>query len=176
MFLLFSDAIIDKLYKKYDKSDAEFNKIALLVLAVTIHNIPEGMAVGAVYSGLLLGDTSITVLGALALAIGISIQNFPEGAIISMPLKATGMKKSKAFSIGVLSGVLEPMGGFLTILCASLIVSLLPFFLSFAAGAMIYVVVNNLIPEISTGENPKLGVIFFSLGFTVMMALDVALG
>lgn len=148
----------------------------MMVLAVTLHNIPEGMAVGVVYAGYLAGNAKITVAAAMALSIGIAIQNFPEGAIISMPLRAEGMKVSKAFAGGVLSGIVEPAGAMLTILAAGYIVPALPYLLSFAAGAMIYVVVEELIPEMSQGEHSDLGTIFFAVGFTVMMSLDVALG
>ena len=147
-----------------------------MVLAVTLHNIPEGMAVGVVYAGYLAGNAKITVAAAMALSIGIAIQNFPEGAIISMPLRAEGMKVSKAFAGGVLSGIVEPVGAMLTIFAAGYIVPALPYLLSFAAGAMIYVVVEELIPEMSQGEHSDLGTIFFAVGFTVMMSLDVALG
>ena len=140
------------------------------------HNIPEGMAVGVVYAGYLAGNAKITVAAAMALSIGIAIQNFPEGAIISMPLRAEGMKVSKAFAGGVLSGIVEPVGAMLTILAAGYIVPALPYLLSFAAGAMIYVVVEELIPEMSQWEHSDLGTIFFAVGFTVMMSLDVALG
>ena len=148
----------------------------MMVLTVTLHNIPEGMAVGVVYAGYLAGNAKITVAAAMALSIGIAIQNFPEGAIISMPLRAEGMKVSKAFAGGVLSGIVEPVGAMLTILAAGYIVPALPYLLSFAAGAMIYVVVEELIPEMSQGEHSDLGTIFFAVGFTVMMSLDVALG
>ena len=149
---------------------------SMLVLAVTLHNIPEGMAVGVVYAGWLSGETSITALGALALSVGIAIQNFPEGAIISLPLKAEGMKKGKAFVYGVLSGAVEHIGAFLTILAAGLIIPALPYLLSFAAGAMMYVVVEELIPEMSQGQHSNVGTVFFAVGFSVMMVLDVALG
>ena len=148
----------------------------LLVLAVTLHNIPEGMAVGVVYAGWMSGETSITALGALALSVGIAIQNFPEGAIISLPLKAEGMKKGKAFIYGVLSGVVEPIGAFLTILAAGLIIPVLPYLLSFAAGAMMYVVVEELIPEMSEEPHSNIGTVLFAFGFTLMLALDVVLG
>ena len=148
----------------------------MMVLAVTLHNIPEGMAVGVVYAGYLAGNAKIPVAAAMALSIGIAIQNFPEGAIISMPLRAEGMKVSKAFAGGVLSGIVEPVGAMLTILAAGYIVPALPYLLSFAAGAMIYVIVEELIPEMSQGEHSDLGTIFFAVGFTVMMSLDVALG
>ena len=148
----------------------------MLVLAVTLHNIPEGMAVGVVYAGVLSGQTTITSLGALALSVGIAIQNFPEGAIISLPLKAEGTGKGKAFVYGVLSGVVEPIGAFLTILAAGFIIPALPYLLSFAAGAMMYVVVEELIPEMSEEPHSNIGTVLFALGFTLMMALDVVLG
>ena len=148
----------------------------MMILAVTLHNIPEGMAVGVIYAGYLAGESQITMMGALALSLGIAIQNFPEGAIISMPLRAEGMNKSRAFLGGVLSGAVEPLGALLTILAAGLVVPALPYLLSFAAGAMIYVVVEELIPEMSQGEHSDVGALTFALGFTLMMALDVALG
>ena len=144
--------------------------------AVTLHNIPEGMAVGVVYAGLLSGEGQITMMAALALSLGIAIQNFPEGAIISMPLRSEGMGKAKAFAGGVLSGVVEPVGALLTILAAGLVVPALPYLLSFAAGAMLYLVVEELISEMSQGEHSNVGTLAFALGFTLMMALDVALG
>ena len=146
------------------------------VLAVTLHNIPEGMAVGVVYAGYLAGTAQITAAGALALSLGIAIQNFPEGAIISMPLRAEGMKKGRAFWGGVLSGIVEPIGAVLTILTAGIVVPALPYLLSFAAGAMLYVVVEELIPEMSQGQHSNVGTVFFAVGFSVMMVLDVALG
>ena len=148
----------------------------MMILAVTLHNIPEGMAVGVVYAGYLSGDTQITAAGALALSLGIAIQNFPEGAIISMPLRAEGMHKGRAFRNGLLSGVVEPIGAVLTILAAQLIIPALPYLLSFAAGAMLYVVVEELIPEMSQGRHSNTGTIWFAVGFSVMMMLDVALG
>ena len=148
----------------------------MMVLAVTLHNIPEGMAVGVVYAGYLSGSAQITAAGAMALSLGIAIQNFPEGAIISMPLRAEGLKKSRAFAGGVLSGAVEPVGALLTILAAERIVPAMPYFLSFAAGAMLYVVVEELIPEMSQGKHSNIGTVFFALGFSVMMMLDVALG
>jgi ZIP family zinc transporter len=155
---------------------AKLKKTTMMVLAVTLHNIPEGMAVGVVYAGFISGNTNITAGGALALALGIAIQNFPEGAIISMPLHAAGKSKLRAFGDGVLSGAVEPVFGALTIAAASVIVPVMPYLLSFAAGAMIYVVVEELIPEMSEGEHSNIGVILFSVGFTLMMILDVALG
>ena len=147
-----------------------------LVLAVTIHNLPEGMAVGVVYAGLMRGGAGITAAGAMALALGIAIQNFPEGAIISMPLRAEGEGTWKAFLNGVLSGAVEPVGALLTIWFSSLVVPALPYILAFAAGAMVYVVVEELIPETQAGDHSNLGTVMFALGFTVMMALDCALG
>ena len=179
LFLLMLDHVIPHLHVNAAEAEGpktKLQKTTMLVLAVTLHNIPEGMAVGVVYAGYMSGHTDITLAGALALSIGIAIQNFPEGAIISMPLKSEGMSKGKSFLYGVLSGIVEPAGGILTILAAGLIVPALPYFLSFAAGAMIYVVVEELIPEMSEGKHSDIGTIFFSLGFVVMMVLDVTLG
>ena len=148
----------------------------MMVLAVTLHNIPEGMAVGAVFAGCLSGSSEISMAEALALSIGIAIQNFPEGAIISMPLKADGMKKRKAFVCGVLSGVVEPVAAIFTVLASGFIVPILPYLLSFAAGAMIYVVVEELIPESQAGEHSNISTIGVAAGFVIMMILDVALG
>ena len=178
LFLLLLDRVIPHLHMFAEKAEGPRTRLArtsMMVLAVTLHNIPEGMAVGVVYAGLLSGSAEITG-GALALALGIAIQNFPEGAIISMPLRAEGKSRGKAFADGVLSGAVEPVGAVLTILAASLIVPAMPYLLSFAAGAMIYVVVEELIPEMSSGVHSNIGVLMFSLGFTLMMALDVALG
>ena len=155
---------------------SKLNRTTMMVLAVTLHNIPEGMAVGVMYAGFLAGNTQITAASALALSIGIAIQNFPEGAIISMPLKAEGVSKGKAFLGGVLSGVVEPIGAVLTILISQRIIPLLPYLLSFAAGAMLYVVVEELIPEMSQGKHSNIGAVFFAVGFSLMMVLDVALG
>ena len=179
LFLLLLDSVIPHLHMNAEKAEGPRTRLArtsMMVLAVTLHNIPEGMAVGVVYAGMISGSAEITAGGALALALGIAIQNFPEGAIISMPLRAEGKSKGKAFLDGVLSGAVEPIGAVLTILAASLIVPAMPYLLSFAAGAMIYVVVEELIPEMSSGEHSNIGVLMFSLGFTLMMALDVALG
>ena len=148
----------------------------MMVLAVTLHNIPEGMAVGVMYAGYLSGSTQITAAGALVLSVGIAIQNFPEGAIISTPLRAEGVGKGRAFLSGVLSGVVEPIGAVITLFAARLIVPTLPYLLSFAAGAMLYVVVEELIPEMSQGEHSNIGTVFFAVGFSIMMVLDVALG
>lgn len=179
LFLLLLDYIIPHLHMDSEKPEgikANIQKSTMLVLAVVLHNIPEGMAVGVVYAGWKSGSSGITIAGALALSIGIAIQNFPEGAIISMPLRAEGMKKGKAFLYGLLSGVVEPLGAALTIVAASAVVPVLPYLLSFAAGAMVYVVVEELIPEMSEGEHSNVGTILFTVGFTVMMTLDVALG
>lgn len=177
LFLLLLDHIIPflKRFSTDNKKNASV-RVPMMVLAVTLHNIPEGMAVGAVYAGFLTGDGSVTLGGALALALGIAIQNLPEGAIISMPLHAQGKSKTKSFFDGVLSGAVEPIFGALTILCAGCIIPMMPYLLSFAAGAMIYVVVQELIPEMTQGEQSHIGVIFFAVGFTLMMAMDVALG
>ena len=179
LLLLALDHIIPHLHANSGQPEgpkSQLRRTTMMVLAVTLHNIPEGMAVGVVYAGYLAGDGQITAAGALALSLGIAIQNFPEGAIISMPLRAEGMKKSRAFAGGVLSGAVEPIGAVLTILAAGLIVPALPYLLSFAAGAMLYVVVEELIPEMSQGRHSNIGTVFFALGFSVMMLLDVALG
>ena len=147
-----------------------------LILAVTLHNIPEGMAVGVVYAGWVAGDTGVSRAAAFALALGIALQNFPEGAIVSMPLRAAGMPKGKTFLYGVLSGIVEPAAALITIAAASAVVSVLPYLLAFAAGAMMYVVVEELIPEMSEGEHSNVGTVAFALGFVLMMVLDVALG
>ena len=177
-FLLALDHIIPHLHNGGSEAEgpkSSFSRSAMMVFAVALHNIPEGMAVGIVFAGLLSGDSHISLAGAVSLSIGIAIQNFPEGAIISMPLKAEGAKKSKALGLGVLSGIVEPLGAFLTILAAPIIMPVLPYLLSFAAGAMIYVVVEDLIPEMSQGKHSNIGTIAFALGFSVMMILDVAL-
>lgn len=179
LFLLLLDTIIPHLHLNSDTAEGpkvKLQRMTMMVLAVTLHNIPEGMAVGVVLAGLASGNALITSGGALALALGIAIQNFPEGAIISMPLCAEGKSKWKAFVYGVLSGAVEPIGAVLTILAAGLIIPAMPYLLSFAAGAMVYVVVEELIPEMSEGEHSNIGVVMFVLGFTLMMALDVALG
>ncbi|MBQ6042707.1 MAG: ZIP family metal transporter [Clostridia bacterium] len=178
-FLLLLDKIIPHMHLNAGRAEgikSKAKKTTMMVLAVTLHNIPEGMAVGVVYAGLLSGSAEITAGGAFALALGIAVQNFPEGAIISMPLKAEGVTKGKAFLYGVLSGAVEPAGALLTLLFAGLFVPAMPYLLSFAAGAMIYVVVEELIPEMSAGEHSNAGVLMFALGFSSMMALDVALG
>ena len=179
LFLLLLDHVIPHLHQNSSEAEGPESQLArttMMVLAVTLHNIPEGMAVGVVYAGYLSGQAQITAAGALALSLGIAIQNFPEGAIISMPLHAEGMGKGRAFADGVLSGVVEPIGAVLTILAAKMIVPALPYLLSFAAGAMLYVVVEELIPEMSQGRHSNIGTICFALGFGLMMVLDVALG
>ena len=177
LFLLLLDTVIPHLHMNSEKAEgARLKKTTMMVLAVTLHNIPEGMAVGVVFAGFISGNTAITAGAALALSIGIAIQNFPEGAIISMPLCAEGASKGKAFLYGVLSGVVEPLGALLTILAAGFIIPAMPYLLSFAAGAMIYVVVEELFPEMTQGEHSNIGILMFSLGFTLMMTLDVALG
>ena len=179
LFLLLLDHIIPHLHQNSTQTEgpkSQLQRTTMMVLAVTLHNIPEGMAVGVVYAGYLSGSAQITAASALALSLGIAIQNFPEGAIISMPLRAEGMSKPKAFLCGTLSGIVEPIGAFLTILAAGIIVPALPYLLSFAAGAMLYVVVEELIPEMSQGEHSNIGTVFFAVGFSVMMVLDVALG
>jgi len=179
LFLLILDSIIPHLHLNTDKPEgikAKIQKTTMMVLAVTLHNIPEGMAVGVVFAGALAHSSGITMAGATALAIGIAIQNFPEGAIISMPLKSEGMSKPKAFLYGTLSGIVEPIGAILTIALTNLVVPVLPYFLSFAAGAMIYVVVEELIPESQTGDHSNIGTIGVAIGFVIMMVLDVALG
>ena len=179
LFLLLLDSVIPHLHMNANQAEGPKSRLArttMMVLAVTLHNIPEGMAVGVVYAGFLSGSAEITAGGALALSLGIAIQNFPEGAIISMPLHAEGKRKGRAFRDGVLSGAVEPIAAVLTILLSSLIVPAMPYLLSFAAGAMMYVVVEELIPEMSEGEHSNIGVLMFAAGFTLMMALDVALG
>ncbi|MBE5875523.1 MAG: ZIP family metal transporter [Lachnospiraceae bacterium] len=179
LFLLALDHLIPHMHMNSEKSEGpnvKLKKSTMLVLAVALHNIPEGMAVGVVYAGLVMGNADITIAGALALSIGIAIQNFPEGAIISMPLRAEGVSKPRAFLYGMLSGIVEPIAAFLTIQLAALVTPILPYMLSFAAGAMIYVVVEELIPEASEGEHSNIGTVLFAVGFSIMMVLDVALG
>ena len=179
LFLLLLDHVIPHLHQHSNRVEgpkSRLQRTTMMVLAVTLHNIPEGMAVGVVYAGYLAGNRNISAMAALALSLGIAIQNFPEGAIISMPLRAEGMKKGKAFWGGVLSGIVEPIGAVLTILAAGVAIPALPYLLSFAAGAMLYVVVEELIPEMSQGKHSNIGTVFFAVGFSVMMMLDVALG
>ena len=179
VFLLILDVIIPHLHISHEKPEgmkSKFKKTTMMVLAVTLHNIPEGMALGVTFAGFLIGNVGMSLAGAMVLAIGIAIQNFPEGAIISMPLKSEGMKKSKAFFYGALSGIVEPIGAVLTILFAQAVVPVLPYLLSFAAGAMIYVVVEELIPESQAGDHTNLATMGVAIGFVLMMILDMALG
>ncbi len=179
IFLLVLDYIIPHLHKNSKVQEgpkSNLKKTTMLMLAVTLHNIPEGLAVGIVFAGLIADNTIITLAGALALSVGIALQNFPEGAIISLPLKAEGFSKNKAFLYGTLSGIVEPIVAALAILLTSFITPILPYFLSFAAGAMIYVVVEELIPDSHTGKHSNLSIIGVTLGFVLMMILDIALG
>ena len=177
-FLLLLDILTPHMHmdQQNEGPKSGFKRTTKLILAVTLHNIPEGMAVGVVYAGLLAGSSGITAAAALTLSLGIAIQNFPEGAIVSMPLLAEGMAKRKTFAMGVLSGAVEPVAALITILAAGLVAPVMPYFLAFAAGAMMYVVVEELIPEMSEGRHSNIGTITFSLGFVLMMILDVALG
>ena len=177
LFLLFLDKHVPHMHldEQCEGPDCDLDNNLMMVLAVALHNLPEGMAVGAIWAGIMSGNSTVSVAAAVALSIGMAIQNFPEGAIISMPLRSSGMKKSKAFAYGFASGVVEPLGALLTIIAAKLIVPILPFTLSFAAGAMIYVVVEELIPEMSEGKHSNIGTVFFAVGFSLMMILDVAL-
>ncbi|MFQ8602098.1 MAG: ZIP family metal transporter [Anaerovoracaceae bacterium] len=179
IFLLLLDSLIPHLHRYSDKPEgmkSGLSKTIMLVLAVTLHNLPEGMAVGISFAGTQYSGTGITFTAALSLAIGIAIQNFPEGAIISMPLRSAGISRAKAFGLGVLSGVVEPVGAVITILLAEQFVGVLPYLLAFAAGAMIYVVVEELIPESQNGEHSNIGTIGAALGFALMMVLDISLG
>ena len=179
VFLLILDMIIPHLHLNSDEPEGPHTKIqktTMMVLAVTLHNIPEGMAVGVTLAAAIADSSSITMAAAIALSVGIAIQNFPEGAIVSMPLKSEGKSKSKAFLLGTLSGIVEPIGALITIALTSLVVPVLPYLLSFAAGAMIYVVIEELIPESQIGKHSNIGTIGFAVGFALMMVLDVALG
>lgn len=179
LFLLFLDHVIPHLHARANETEgpvSNLRRTTMMVLAVTMHNIPEGMAVGVVYAGMALGGAGITASAAAALSWGIAIQNFREGAIVSMPLHEEGESKLKAFALGVLSGVVEPIAAVITLFAAEQVVVIMPILLSFAAGAMMYVVVEELIPEMSAGKHSNVGVLAFALGFTIMMALDVALG
>lgn len=178
-FLLLLDKTIPHLHMNDDTPEgmhSHLRKTTMMVLAVTLHNIPEGMAVGVVFAGMMAENAALTLAGAFALSIGIAIQNFPEGAIISMPLRSAGASRRKSFVYGVLSGIVEPLGALLTIFLSSFMVPILPYLLSFAAGAMIYVVIEELIPEASSGKHSNVATIGFAIGFVVMMILDVALG
>lgn len=177
LFLLVLDSVIPHMHLDKEKPEgvkSKLKKTTMLVLAVTLHNIPEGMAVGVVFAGALTGNTGISLTAAFALAIGIAIQNFPEGAIISMPLKSEGISKTRAFTYGALSGIVEPIAAVITILLANTIIPVLPYLLSFAAGAMIYVVVEELIPESQMGEHSNIGTVGVAIGFVIMMILDIA--
>ena len=179
LFLLLLDHLIPHQHLNTDETEGPKSKASrstMMVLAVVLHNIPEGMAVGVVYAGWVAGEVGVSQAAALALALGIALQNFPEGAIVSMPLRAAGMPKAKTFWYGVLSGVVEPVASLITIAAAGVVTSVLPYMLAFAAGAMFYVVVEELIPEMSEGEHSNVGTIAFALGFVLMMILDVALG
>ena len=179
LFLLLLDHVIPHLHRFSavpEGPHSHLQQTTMMVLAVALHNIPEGMAVGVVYAGWASGDRAISLGAALSLAVGIAIQNFPEGAIVSMPLRAEGKSKTWSFAAGVLSGAVEPAGAILTVIAATHVIPLMPYFLSFAAGAMMYVVVEELIPEMSSGEHSNKGTLFFTFGFLLMMALDVALG
>ncbi|MST68489.1 ZIP family metal transporter [Clostridiales Family XIII bacterium RF-744-FAT-WT-3] len=177
-FLLLIDQLTPHMHMDQQEEGPKsgLKKTTKLILAVTIHNIPEGMAVGVVLAGWIYGTSGVTAAGAMALALGIAIQNFPEGAIVSMPLKSQGMSKGKTFLAGTMSGAVEPVAGLITILAAGLVIPVLPYLLSFAAGAMLYVVVEELIPEMSEGKHSNLATLSFSFGFVIMMILDVALG
>lgn len=179
IFLLILDSVIPHMHLDKEKPEgvkSKLKKTTMIVLAVTLHNIPEGMAVGVTFAGALIGNTGITIAGATALAIGIAIQNFPEGAIISLPLRSEGVSRKKAFAYGALSGIVEPIAAIITIFLTNLVVPILPYLLAFAAGAMIYVVVEELIPESQMGEHSNIGTVGVAIGFVIMMILDVALG
>ncbi len=178
-FLLALDKLIPHLHLGCNEAEGPKCKVkrsTMLVLAVTLHNIPEGLSLGAVFAGMLTQSGGLTLAGALALSVGIAIQNFPEGAIISMPLKSEGSGKGRAFTLGMLSGIVEPISALVTLLLAQYVTPVLPYLLAFSAGAMVYVVVEELIPEASEGEHSNIGTIGFALGFVLMMILDVALG
>ena len=179
VFLLVLDSVVPHMHLESEKPEgikSKLKKTTMMVFAVTLHNIPEGMAVGVTFAGAISQNAGITMAGAFALAVGIAIQNFPEGAIISMPLKSEGVSKPRAFLYGTLSGIVEPIGAVITILLTNAVVPILPYLLSFAAGSMIYVVVEELIPESQAGEHSNIGTIGVAIGFTIMMILDVALG
>ena len=178
LFLLLLDHLIPHMHQHSSEDEgpkSNFTRVTKLVLAVTLHNIPEGMAVGVVYAGWIAGNKDISIMSALVLSIGIAIQNIPEGAVISMPLHAQGVPKKKAFTYGVLSGAVEPAGAIITIVLSGIIIPALPYLLSFAAGAMLYVVIEELIPEMSQGKHTDISTIMFAVGFSLMMVLDVAL-
>ena len=178
LFLLFLDRHVPHMHLDRQKEgpESDMSNKSMMVMAVALHNLPEGMAVGAIWAGLMSNNSTVSLASALALSVGIAIQNLPEGAIISLPLRSEGASKNKAFAYGIASGIVEPLGALLTILLAKYIIPILPFTLSFAAGAMLYVVVEELIPEMSEGKHSNIGTIFFAVGFSLMMILDVALG
>ncbi|HIW81875.1 MAG TPA: ZIP family metal transporter [Candidatus Acetatifactor stercoripullorum] len=179
LFLLLLDSLVPHLHMGSNVPEGRksgFGRTAMLLFAVTIHNFPEGAACGAIFAGVLSGEGSVTMAGALALSLGIALQNFPEGAIISLPLRSEGNSRAKSFLLGTLSGAVEPLGALLAIGLAGVVTPILPYMLSFAAGAMIYVVVEELIPEASTGSHSNIGTIAFAIGFSLMMVLDIALG
>jgi len=179
LFLLFIDSAIPHLHVGSTKPEGRksgLGRTAMMMLAVTIHNFPEGAACGAIFAGVLNGDSGVTMAAAITLSIGIAIQNFPEGAIISLPLRSEGHSRLKSFALGALSGIVEPIGALIAIALAGMVTPALPYMLAFAAGAMLYVVVEELIPEASEGEHSNLGTIAFAVGFALMMVLDVALG
>ena len=179
LFLMLLDKVVPHLHQNAtcpEGMPCSLRRTSMMVLAVALHNLPEGMAVGAVLAGMLSGDAGVTGAAALTLSLGIAIQNFPEGAIISIPLREEGVPRGRAFLMGALSGIVEPLGALLTLLAASFILPALPYLLAFAAGAMLYVVVEELIPEMSEGEHSHIGTVLFAVGFSVMMVLDVALG
>ena len=179
LFLMVLDRLVPHLHMHSNECEGPncaLGRSIMLVLAVALHNLPEGMAVGVVLAGLMSGETAVSSAGAFALSLGIAIQNFPEGAIISLPLHSDGMSRRRAFGYGVLSGLVEPLGAILTLLASGLVLPALPYFLSFAAGAMLYVVVEELIPEMCEGEHSHIGTIAFAVGFSLMMILDIALG
>lgn len=178
LLLLGLDSLVSRLYMRRENGAPErrLRRTAMLVLAVTLHNIPEGLAVGVAFAGCLSESASISTAGAMALALGIAIQNLPEGAIISMPLRAAGFGGARAFAAGMLSGIVEPIGAALTLLAARLVIPIMPYLLSFAAGAMLYVVADELAPEMASNRHSRVGTVFFAIGFSAMMLLDVALG
>ncbi len=178
LFLLVLDMLIPHIHtdKTEEGPRSGLKRTTKLFLAVALHNLPEGMVVGIVFAGWMHGQSQITLAGATVLAVGIALQNFPEGAVVSMPLRAEGMPKWKTFLYGTLSGVIEPIGALLTAFAAGLFLSVLPFLLAFAAGAMFYVVVEELVPEMARGEHGNEGTLCFAAGFVVMMALDIAFG
>ena len=179
LFMLALDTFTPHIHADSNEPEGPSSKLgrsSMLVLAVTLHNIPEGMAVGVVAAGLLTGEVGMTFAGALALSVGLAIQNIPEGAIISLPLRSSGNSRGRAFAYGALSGIVEPISAVVTILCIEYLTGAFPYMLAFAAGAMIYVVVEELIPQSQHGRHSNAPTIAFAIGFALMMVLDVALG